>query len=268
MTTGMTLYVDESGEAGIRKVRADGAPGASPYMTLGAALIADRHREDFEATLEAIREEVRKKQLHCSELNHYQILHYGRRLMGLEMALFGVISRKDTLGQYKDRIDGDSHKYFNKCVQYLLERVGWYMEAHSIPKSDVAIVFEKANRDYSRMENFLWQVQSNPLQPMAKKLTYLDVSTIEARDKDEEPLLKVADLVAHALFRCVDKRASNMHICEPRYLRELGPKFFGNPTNRKVAGAGLYCVHQPSHLKLDQDVEAVVRELTASPKDG
>ena len=163
----MTLYVDESGEAGIRKVRADGAPGASPYMTLGAALIADRHREDFEATLEAIREEVRKKQLHCSELNHYQILHYGRRLMGLEMALFGVISRKDTLGQYKDRIDGDSHKYFNKCVQYLLERVGWYMEAHSIPKSDVAIVFEKANRDYSRMENFLWQVQSNPLQPMA-----------------------------------------------------------------------------------------------------
>ena len=268
MTTGLTLYVDESGEAGIKKVRVNGAPGASPYMTLGAALIADRHRADFEATLHAIREEIRKKHLHCSELNHYQILHYCRRLMSLEMTLFGVISRKDTLGQYKERIDGDSHKYFNKCVQYLLERVGWYMEAYSIPKSEVAIVFEKANRDYGRMENFLWQVQSTPLQPMAKKLSHLDVSSIEARDKGEESLLKVADLVAHALFRCVDKRASNMNICEPRYLRELGPKFFGNPTTCKVTGAGLYCVHQPSHLKLDQDVEVVVRELTASSREG
>ena len=261
MTKPYSLFIDESGEAGIKRVRNGEEPGASPYMTLGAALIAENDRDEFTARLESIREEIGKKQLHCSELHHYQILHFGRRLADLDVTMFGVISRKETLGSYKDRIDGDSHKYFNKCVQYLLERVGWFMEVNNLDPSDVAIVFEKANRDYGRMENYLWRVQSHPMQPMAKKLRHLDVLSIEAREKDEEPLLKVADLVAHALFRCVDKRASNLNICEPRYLRELGPQFFGNPTNQKVGQAGLYCVHQRSHLRLDQDVDHVIAEL-------
>ena len=225
MANKFTLYIDESGEAGIEKVRTEEADGASPYMTLGAALIADSAREEFTIRLKETTEEIGKKDLHCSKLNHYQIVHFARRLLDLDVTLFGVISSKDTLGQYKDQIAGDSHKYFNKCVQYLLERVGWYMETNNIAKSDVSIVFEKANRDYGRMENYLWTVQSNPLQPMARKLRHLDVLSIDARNK-EEPLLQVADLVAHALFKCVDKRASNLNICEPRYLKELGPQVF------------------------------------------
>ena len=45
MSKNYTLYIDESGEAGINKVRSDLSPGASPYMTLGGCLVANSDAE-------------------------------------------------------------------------------------------------------------------------------------------------------------------------------------------------------------------------------
>jgi hypothetical protein len=52
---------------------------------------------------------------------------------------------------------------------------------------------------------------------------------------------------------------------EPRYLRELGPHFFGYPDTEKVLGAGLYCVHSTRDLKLDAYVEQLLGEMVANP---
>lgn len=181
------------------------------------------------------------------------------------MRLFGVISHKATLGSYKDTIADDSSMYYNKCAQYLLERVGWFMEERNIPPKNLDIIFEKANIDYDKMRNLLWSCQSNPKHPSTKRLQNIDISNIAVKEKSEEPLLQVADLVAHALYKCVDKQANNFGIPEPRYLRELSSHFFGHPKNQAVVGAGLYCVHSTRHLKLDSEVEAVLNNMVATP---
>jgi hypothetical protein len=260
-----TVFIDESGEAGIGRVRSETSGGASPYMTLGAALIHGQDRSAIEKSLGDIAGEFGKKALHCSKLRHYQLVHFARKITRHNMRLFGVISRKATLGTYKKSISENSNLYYNKCAQYLLERVGWFMEARGINPENLDIVFEKANFDYNKMRNFLWACQSNPKHVGTQKLKHIAVSRISVKDKKDEPLLQIGDLVAHALYRCVDKTALNYGITEPRYLRELGPHFFGHPDTNAVAGAGLYCVHSVDHLNVDSDVAEVMNGLVATP---
>ncbi|MFC6489925.1 DUF3800 domain-containing protein [Nitratireductor sp. GCM10026969] len=259
-----TIFIDESGEAGIEKVRSASSVGASPYMTLGASLIGNRSRKAIEDTLDKIGAEIGKSPLHCSQLKHYQLLHFVRQITQQKMRLFGVISRKATLGSYKAAIADDSSMYYNKCAQYLLERVGWFMEAREILPENLDIIFEKANVDYERMRNLLWTCQSTPKHPHTKKLQHIDIRNIAIKKKSEEPLLQLADLVAHALYKCVDKQDKNFGIPEPRYLRELAPHFFGHPETQSVVGAGLYCVHSTRDLKLASEVEEVFNSMVAN----
>lgn len=265
MQNRFTIFVDESGEAGIEKIRSDSSKGASPYMTLGASLICNSSRKSIEDALEGVISDFGKNSLHCSQLKHYQILHFIRKITQQKIRLFGVISRKETLGLYKDAISDDSKMYYNKCAQYLLERVGWFMESRKIPPENLDIVFEEANVDYGKMRNLLRACQLKPMHENTKKLQNIEISNIYAKKKSEEPLLQMADLVAHALYKCVDKQAQNFGIPEPRYLRELAPRFFGHPETHAVIGAGLYCVHSPRELKLDSDVEEVLINMVASP---
>ncbi|UXN04842.1 DUF3800 domain-containing protein [Bartonella sp. HY406] len=246
-------------------MRSESSSGASPYMTLGACLIANRDREVIENTLVEVRTQLRKKSLHCSDLNHYQIIHFTRQIIKQNIRLFGIISRKETLGGYKSRIDDNSKMYYNKCVQYLLERVGWFMESRQIPPENLDIVFEDANVDYNKMRNLLRSCQSNPRHENTQKLQYIDIKKITVKKKSEEPLLELADLVAPALYKCVDRQTKQQNILEPRYLCELAPRFFGNPKNQIVVGAGLYCVHTTRDLKLDADVETILNGLLALP---
>lgn len=260
-----TVFIDESGEAGIEKVRSDLSGGASPYMTLGAALISNRARNSLEGDLERIASVIGKKSLHCSQLNHFQILYFIREISKRQMRLFGVISHKETLGGYKAEIADDSTKYYNKCAQYLLERVGWFMEARKIPRENLDIVFEKANVDYDKMRNLLRACQSNPKHPVTMKLRNIDINNIKVMKKNEEPILQLADLVAHCLYKCVDRPIRYFGITEPRYLKELAPRFFGHPESHAVLGAGLYCVHSTGSLKLDPEVEEVIEKMLAIP---
>ena len=85
------------------------------------------------------------------------------------------------------------------------------------------------------------------------------------KPKADEPLLQIANLAAHALYKCVDKQPANYHIPEPRYIKELGSRFYGDPETNKVVNAGIYCVHSLSDLKLDKDVQATLSALRAKP---
>lgn len=267
MAQRFTLFVDESGDSGIGVVRsAETSRGASPYMTMGAALIANDSFVDVRDTLEQVRIDTGRKNLHCTELKHFQKIFLIRELSKHKKRLFGVISYKKTLGYYKEAIEENNKKYYNKCAQYLLERVGWFMQVNDIPPENLDIVFEKGNFDYEKMQRLLHKCQKNPSHSMTAYLKHIKVSNITVKDKNEEPLLQMADLVAHSLYKCVDKQDKNHFITEPRYLRELSPRFFGNPKTRAVAGAGLYLVHTVSDLELDSEVEDVINNMIAEPR--
>lgn len=260
-----TVFIDESGEAGIGNVRTETTGGASPYMTLGAALIHTDKQQKFKDLLATLTSEIEKKDLHCKKLSHIQLVHYARTLAAERIRFFGMISRKETLGEYKEEISEESSKYYNKCAQYLMERIGWFMEVYGIQDHQLDIVFEEAAAfDYEQMKNYLGTCKKNPLLPMTKKLQFIDVDRISTRKKKDEPLLQMADLVAHALYKCVNKQSSNYNIPEPRYLKELSGRFFSHPDDQKVVGAGLYCVHSTADINLDEDVKEILDSLTGA----
>ncbi len=259
-----TLFVDESGDMGIQKIRSDSTSGASPYMVLGAVMVENSLKENLCETLKEIQKEIGKETLHCKTLEHRARVYFAQQISGQDVILFGLISTKKTLRTYREHIGGDPKKYYNKCAQYLLERVGMFMQGRGIEKDDLRIIFEKANVDYKAMRNYISTCRENPKHIKTTYLRYINPALISPCKKNEEPLLQIADLLAHALYQCVHKTDQNHKITETRYLKELSPRFFGNPENDLIVGWGIYCIHEPDDLGLDKNDKEFLENLRSN----
>lgn len=227
-------------------------------MTLGAALVPNRDSSLICQELERVACVFGKDLLHCSQLKHQQKVYYARCMSNQHFLGFGVISLKSTLGSYRQKIEANSTRYYNKCAQYLLEKVGMFMELNDISPGNVEIVFEEGNFDYSALISLISSCQDNPIQPDTKFLSRIDAFKIRKKPKSTEPLLQLADLVAHSLFKCVDKTDRNFHIPEPRYLNELHQKFFSHPNTGRIEGCGIKSVHDLNQLSLDPDIQKLL----------
>ena len=256
-----TVYIDESGEAGIQKVRNGKKGGASPHMTLGATLIKNTQRGHLVNRLEEIQDKISKKHLHCCELNHRKKTYYSRQIGQEDVVLFGVISLKSTLGDYRDDIGGNITMYYHKCAQYLLECVGHYAASNGINKSEIDICFEEGPVITRQLAALIRACQQKPVRPFSKYLQYIDASKIQTKSKADEPILQIADLVAHSLFACADKTNANYLIPEPRYLIELRRRFYRCPKTSKVEGFGVKPIHTLSKVGLDQDIVSIIQRF-------
>lgn len=256
-----TLFIDESGEAGIKKIRSKASKGASPYFVLGAALIQNRDFGHFSELLKNTTALFGKNDLHCNKLMHRQKVKFAQEVASLRLRAFSVISYKHTLSNYSDRIEGDPVAFYNKCASYLLECVGEHLNLFGIQPNRVKIVFEKGPTNYDSLRSFIAKCQRKPIYPRTKLLKYVEPNNIIARSKSEEPLLQVADLVAHALYSCVDKTSGKYHVTEARYLMELKNKFYHDPVSGLVLGKGIKAIHSANSLKLDDETTAMLREL-------
>ena len=116
-----TVYIDESGDTGITKLRSRENSDSSEYFAMGAMVIQQASEENAREQLEELQRNFKKKKLwkHSTDLTHPQKLKFCRATTNLNVRLFGVISYKPTLGQYKEEIDWDPHKFYNKCAKYL-----------------------------------------------------------------------------------------------------------------------------------------------------
>ena len=243
-----TFYVDESGDAGIGKIRTKTNGGASPYMTMGGVLVPNIKYETLKVALNEFREEVTNQDdLHCKRLRHEQKVRFSEFLRSQRVLCFGVISLKSTLGAYKKDIGNDSSLYYNKCAQYLLERLGVFLYTHDIPEGNIDIVFEKGN--YNKLKGLIAKCQENPIHSNSKYLKRIDVNRI---DKKDEPLLQLSDLVAHSLYRAVYGGEHNVY--ENRYLECIRSRFF-KKNEGEIIGNGIYAVHSIKNLALPEEIE-------------
>jgi Protein of unknown function (DUF3800) len=264
--TSYTLYIDESGETGISKVRSGTITGASPYMTLGAVLVENENRSRLEKKLAEIEALMGKESIHCSRLKHTQKVFFARAISAEKIVCFGVISLKSTLKWYKDVIRSDAVKYYNKCGQYLLERVSKFMKEYEIDAADLDIIFEEGTFNYAKFRSFIGKCRDNPLHKNTKLLKHISVGKIVAASKAKEPLLQISDLVAHALFKSVDKTDRNFHIPEPRYLYEIQKRFYCDKESGEVLKHGIMALHNLSELKLDAEVHNLISNIEGEMK--
>lgn len=183
----------------------------------------------------------------------------------MNFRLFAVISKKSTLGEYADEIDWNSHKFYNKCVCYLLEKVGKYVSALGAVDDDIEVIFEGRNHDYDALIRYVGKIRDNPIHPEAKYLQVFNPFAFVQREKLEERLLKYADLASHAVYQCVNKTDANFKIPEPRYLSELISRF-GADEEGKIIGNGIKCIHTLRDLELDSDILKMWSSMRARPR--
>jgi len=246
-----TLFVDESGDSGLTRVNGIEAHGATTYMTMGGVLIPDSHFLHVNKGILKIENTIGRA-MHCNELNHMQ-----KRLCALEMSkhqilCFGVISDKRTLQGYREDISRDNALYYNKCAQYLLECLGHFMTRYDIPRDDVNIVFERANYNYSALRNLIRKCQETPFRGQSKTLKKINIDQIFNEPKNEEPLLKFADVVAHALYKTVQRGPRDYGLSEFSYIEHLAGKFYSHDRSGKVVNYGIKPIHNLSELNLDE----------------
>lgn len=258
-----TLYVDETGDTGLEKVR-DGvdSKGASPFLVFGGCLVPEPRKDELKDLLKEVQETVGKADLHCSGLNHFQTARYAREVgMSARVKLFAFVSTKTTIGGYKQRIEGkgQDQKYYNKCVSYFLERVGHFMLVNEIDPSDLSVVFEKRDgHDYCKMRNYISVIKDNPNDPrLDYYLQPILPARISAEPKASDPLLSYADLVAFSVAAAVNASKANFGVPEQRYMRELKGKFFADEATGIVGEFGLKVFKRHS-LKLDEETRRFI----------
>lgn len=258
------VYIDESGEAGISKIRSQGSPGASPYFVLAAAVMPEAVRITAKKILSDVESQISRQWDHATDLNHAQTVFWSRSAIQNNLRFFAVVSNKSTLGEYSERIKKDPDMFYNKCAIYLLERVGKYLLAKGTIVEPPTIVFERRNHDYDAMRRYISKIKERPFHTDATYLRVFNPFGIITKAKPEEPLLKYADLAAHAVYQCTNKTRANHGIPEPRYLEELSRKF-GADERGNIIGNGIKCIHSLEQLELDKDVEAKIRRMKAIP---
>lgn len=256
-----TLYVDESGDSATSNIRTVNSSGASPYMVLGAALVHTNNVSDILERLSKIQKTIGKDRLHCSELTHFQKRYFARGIADCKTKLFAVISHKETLDDYQERIGSDTWKYYHKCLQYLLEIFGKFLAQHKIQATEVKIVVEQSNSfKLSKFQTYIQKCQNQPIYPETKYLNNLEVKNIFEKPKNQEPLLQLADLVAHSLYQCVNERKGSYGIKETTYLNDIRSRFHCSDDNA-ICGYGIKTIHNLGSLNLDHEVAQFLTNL-------
>lgn len=259
-----TLFVDESGDSGIRNIREEQGRGASRYFVLGAVLVPDSLRKNLNSELDKLTLEFGKTELHCSSLKHTQIVRFSQKLNQQRVLCFGVMSNKTTLREYKSQIKNDHAMFFHKCAQYLLERVGDWARSAGVSGKSIHVQFEEGIVQVEKLRTYIDWCQMAPQHPNAKFLAYLDKNRIHSRAKFDCGELRAADLVAHSLYRCLEKTNHNNGILESRYLQEIQHSFYGDQKTNQVLNFGLKLIHNLDDLELEGQIAAVLRSLRSS----
>ncbi|SHI45528.1 Protein of unknown function [Ruegeria lacuscaerulensis ITI-1157] len=249
-----TLLIDESGDQGLDRVMTHEKPfGASSYLTMGAVLVPTSYMDDYRNRVFEMRKSLDVSTLHCTDMSHAQVSYFAREVSKLRVLSFGVISKKSTLGSYKAMIAGEdqAQDFYNKCAQYLFELVGHYIGLQRWTASEVAIVFEKKRgHDYARLYRYLKKIGEKPIDPRAAKLLNLFPNVIDAKTKEDEPLLAVADCIAYSLHRAFCSENNKLKLTEQRYLRELKPKFSKCERTGQIANHGIKFIKGPIAMGL------------------
>lgn len=256
MTKKFLLLIDESGDQGLDKVRNDSSlKGSSAYFSIGAALLPIFEREKIELELRDVKETLGVKELHCTNMSHQNVAYLANKIRDFRILCFGVLSKKSTVGHYKEQISGDeqAQNYYNKCCQYLFELVGGYFERHGFSGNDVDILFEeKRGHDYTRLSRYLERISNNPIDQRARKLAHLSPFVISAKPKHEEPTLAIADTVAYSLYRAFSND-NKLKLTEQRFLHAIKRKFACSENSGKIANYGIKFVKGPVEMGLTGD---------------
>ncbi len=228
-TVDFTIAIDESGQL----VTSGNAAKHNKYFTLGAIIYPTSEEKKIENLILSCKQKIKyeKEILHFNEIkSHYKKIIVCRTIGTSKdkFYLFGVVSNKDTLGKYKEYIGKDYTFYYNKCLMYIFERIGYFLYRLKYTRGyniNTIIYIENININFYKTKKYLNKCKENPIRQQTKLLKYFDFSNMHMVGKKDFKTLQIADVMASALFSCLEIT----HIQkpgEPRYIYELRNKIY------------------------------------------
>jgi hypothetical protein len=213
-------YIDEAGDFGLRNVVPVDQRGASEWLIISAAVIRQSIEPQIVDGLRQLRLAAKNTQspaLHFRTLNDRQKKIICAGLAKMDVRLFVVISNKQNMRYYKNRfaasVSSTGAWFYWWMCRLLFERVSEFCEhRNDLAKTPGAkIRFEFSRRtdlDYSEFTGYLSRIWAQE-QPFLKKRiprwSVIDLQQIHALDHRTRAGLQLADIVASAFYRAVNR---------------------------------------------------------------
>ena len=259
-----TVVIDEAGDVGLKDVKPDPSYGPTQYFCVCATIIDEDNRQQIEETLAAL--PFFHEIVHANRLGHFEKILLARTISKLPVGMFGLISNKLSLLDYLPDASKTPTHFYNKCLQYLLERVGDALGKFGIPASDVRIRLEARAQRCSSLLSFIESIQKNPLDHRSVALRNIDRFSITAVKKTDDACMPISDFGAHALFTAVRRDARAFGLSEPRYLLECRDRFLAGKDG-SIVGYGIKAIHTLQDLALPADTAAFFKDLGNSQRE-
>jgi hypothetical protein len=253
-----TVVIDESGDCGLNDVQADPSYGPTQYFCLCATFFKDENRNQIEETLARL--PFGQGSPHANKLSHFEKVHYCRVISDLPIGMLGTISNKLSLLGYLPQASKTPTHFYNKVMQYLLERIGQAVGSYGLAKSNVRILLEARSQQYSSLLSFIENIQKNPLDPRSLAIRNIDRWSILSTKKKDEKCMALSDIGANAIFSAVRRDSRSFGLSETRYLNELRKIFLADGSG-KVFPSGIKPIHSISDLQLPDEVSSFLANL-------
>jgi hypothetical protein len=137
--SGFCVFIDESGDAGIKKPHVGRDFSGSDWFILGAVVLRVDNKTLIQQWCNMIKmkcEVPLEQPLHFRSLKRPMKELACKILAELPVRLFVFCSHKDNMRGYHNSraaaVSNDKHWFYNSCIKYLLERVTEFCEAKSL----------------------------------------------------------------------------------------------------------------------------------------
>lgn len=262
MAHSFIAYVDECGDDGLNKrFRTAGRQGGSSnWLTISASIW--RQSRDLEAVewRNEIRNQlpvqVRKKPLHCLDLNHAQRVMACQVLAQKPVRSICIMANKLVIP--KDTYTRRNQLYFYMS-RYLIERISWFcrdMRRH-VPEGDglVKIIFSRrGGLSYDDFRNYLRRLKAKTEDDVRVHWSVIDIDGVQALDHSSRAGLQIADLIAYCITVGVEPDAHGNN--ELRYAKILKPLIYHR--NGKYLSYGAKLVPRCDQMSLTaQQIEFI-----------
>ncbi len=225
------LYIDES----------DGTSpdrGAQDFLTIGGVLVSEEDLPKIDAAHQKILKEINASSknrqlinLHSVNLRHEHKVYLSKRINGLPVTAFCVVSNRKTYSKKELVKMNEAYEYGNGVktptqhyhinLRLLLEMVGAFVRDEKIKPELLEIIIEKSGHSVADLQSYIHTCKRKPKDKKVARVRHIWVDNIRAEPKGSSAGLDFADHVAHSLYRAFNREPKNMNMTETRYFNEM-----------------------------------------------
>jgi hypothetical protein len=228
------VYIDESGDDGIRHFRSPGSGGgASHWLIIGACVVRANRDLELVAARDQIKRECKPKSqsrsIHFKDLNHSQRRRACQIVAEQPLRFTTVLGLKKT--PRAERFSEKNQLYFY-LTRYLLERVSWLCRdmRKRVPEGNgqAQIVFSRrGGMSYDSFKEYLRNLRRRD--DVEIHWPSIDIEAVDAQDHSRLAGLQIADCGTSAIAAMIEPdRYGNV---EGAYAAEIARKVYNRSGN-------------------------------------